>query len=89
VAGSPVTGHTYLYDDIDRRTQATLADGSYWSYSYDDRNEVTSGKRYWAEFHPGAGPALRIRLRHDWQPHRLPEEGRSASNLAVSGSGLG
>jgi RHS repeat-associated protein len=55
VGGSPITGHTYLYDEIDRRTQATLADGSYWSYTYDDRNEVTSGKRYWADFTPVPG----------------------------------
>jgi RHS repeat-associated protein len=32
-----------------------LADGSYWSYACDDRNEVTSGKRYWADFTPVPG----------------------------------
>ncbi len=35
-----------VYDEVDRRTRATLADNSSWAYGYDDRNEVISGKRY-------------------------------------------
>ena len=36
-------------------TQATLADGSYWVYQYDDLGQVISGKRYWADGTPVAG----------------------------------
>lgn len=46
--GSNVSSHVYLYDAIHRRTNATLADGSYWRYGYDDRSQLTSAKRYWS-----------------------------------------
>ena len=50
VGSAPVTSHTYQYDALNRRTQATLEDGSYWSYGYDDRDELTSAKRNWSYF---------------------------------------
>ena len=50
-----VSSHAYAYDRLDRRTQAILGDGSLWSYGYDDRDEVVSGKHYWADWAPMAG----------------------------------
>ena len=38
------------YIRLNRRTQATLEDGSFWQYGYDDRDEVTSAKRNWSYF---------------------------------------
>jgi RHS repeat-associated protein len=49
VGTSTISAHAYTYDSADRRTKATLADGSYWNYGYDDRDEVTSARRYWAD----------------------------------------
>lgn len=46
--GSNISSHVYLYDAIHRRTNATLADGSYWRYGYDDRSQLTSAKHYWS-----------------------------------------
>lgn len=48
VGSAPVTSHSYQYDALNRRTQATLEDGSYWSYGYDDRDELTSASRKWS-----------------------------------------
>jgi len=45
-----VSSHCYLYDAIHRRTQANMEDGSVWKYDYDDRNELTAGRRYWADW---------------------------------------
>lgn len=36
----------YTYNDSDKRSKATLADGSYWKYTYDNLGQVTSGKKY-------------------------------------------
>jgi RHS repeat-associated protein len=55
VNGTVVSGHNYLYDQAHRRTQATLEDGSIWKYAYNDRDELISGKRYWADWAPVAG----------------------------------
>jgi RHS repeat-associated protein len=44
-SGPPVYGVTYQFDDLDRRFEANLADGTKWSYGYNDRSEVNSGKR--------------------------------------------
>ena len=43
----PVSSHTYNYDNVNRRTEAVLEDGSFWQYSYDNRNEVTGANRKW------------------------------------------
>ncbi len=49
------SSHTYDYDALNRRWKATLQNNSYWQYGYDDRNEVTSGKHYWADTQLVAG----------------------------------
>jgi RHS repeat-associated protein len=54
-SGPLVSSWTYVYDDVDRRQAATLVDGSTWQYGYDDRNQVISGARFWADFVPVAG----------------------------------
>lgn len=46
-SGAPVSSHVYRYDALNRRTRATLEDGSRWEYGYNDRNELISGRRYW------------------------------------------
>ena len=42
VAGT-VSSHAYTYDTANQRTKATLADGSYWQYTYDDLGQVIGG----------------------------------------------
>lgn len=44
-----VASYTYTYNTLDQRTRTTREDGSYWSYLYNDRGELTSGKKYWAD----------------------------------------
>jgi RHS repeat-associated protein len=53
--GAVVTSHSYLYDWLDRRIQATLEDGSIWKYTYNDRNELIGAHRYWSDWTPVAG----------------------------------
>ncbi|MBQ4481414.1 MAG: RHS repeat-associated core domain-containing protein [Victivallales bacterium] len=45
--GAPGSLHSigYLYDVADRRTQASLPDGTKWLYGYDRLSQVTSGER--------------------------------------------
>jgi len=43
--GPSVFGVSYLFDNLDRRYRADLADGTWWDYGYNNRGEVTSGKR--------------------------------------------
>ena len=47
---------TYSYDELNRRKRMDLSDGSHWKYTYDTRNQVTSGKRYWDEPNPANEP---------------------------------
>jgi RHS repeat-associated protein len=47
--------HTYAYDALNRRVGATLADGSRWAYDYNDRNELVSASRLWADHAPVSG----------------------------------
>jgi len=42
----------YAYNAANQRSQATLADGSYWVYQYDNLGQVTSGKKYWSDASP-------------------------------------
>ncbi|MEW6157379.1 MAG: RHS repeat-associated core domain-containing protein [Verrucomicrobiota bacterium] len=49
------TSHTYQYNEANQRTRATLADGSFWIYTYDALGQVTSGKKYWPDGTPVAG----------------------------------
>ena len=56
VAGSvSVSSHSYIYDDLNRRTRAALADGSAWLYDYNARNEIVSVNRFWSDFTPVLG----------------------------------
>ena len=40
-----MNGVNYQFDNLNRRTEADLADGTKWNYGYDNRSQVTSGKR--------------------------------------------
>jgi len=56
--GAPVSSaisYGYTYNDANRRTRATLTDGSYWVYQYDTLGQVISGKKYWSDGTPVAG----------------------------------
>jgi RHS repeat-associated protein len=53
--GAGASSHAYTYNNIGQRTRITREDGSYWSYTYNDRGEVVSGKKYWADNSPVAG----------------------------------
>jgi RHS repeat-associated protein len=53
-----VASYTYTYNNLDQRTRVTREDNSYWSYSYNDRGEVTSGKKYWSDNSPVAGQQM-------------------------------
>jgi RHS repeat-associated protein len=55
VNGSAVTSHAYTYDNVNRRTQATLEDGSIWKYAYNNRNELTGAARFWSDWSPVTG----------------------------------
>ncbi|MDR3562899.1 MAG: RHS repeat-associated core domain-containing protein [Negativicutes bacterium] len=55
VDGKPVTSHAYTYDNVNRRTEAKLEDGSAWNYNYNDRNELTGANRYWYDSRPVSG----------------------------------
>jgi len=39
-------------------TDSNDEDGSYWSYGYNDRGELSSGKKYWVDNSPVAGMQL-------------------------------
>ncbi len=39
-SGGVVTSHDYVINNLGQRTKATLEDGSYWDYAYNDRGEV-------------------------------------------------
>ena len=45
----------YQHNQANQRTRVTLADGSYWVYTFDDLGQVTSGKKYWSDGTPVAG----------------------------------
>jgi YD repeat-containing protein len=53
--GSLAIGYSYGYNQANQRAGATLADGSYWVYTYDDLGQVVSGKRYWSDATPVVG----------------------------------
>lgn len=48
-AGGGATSYTYTYNNLNQRTRTTREDNSYWSYIYNDRGELTSGKKYWSD----------------------------------------
>jgi RHS repeat-associated protein len=51
---SPLS-YVYTYNAAGQRIRATLADDSYWVYTYDSLGQVTAGKRYWQEGTPVTG----------------------------------
>ena len=51
----PVASCGYQLNALGQRTQATLADNSYWKYGYDGRGEVTGGGHYWSDDNPISG----------------------------------
>ncbi len=44
-SASPISA-AYQYNDANQRTRATLADGSFWRYEYDQLGEVIRGNKY-------------------------------------------
>jgi YD repeat-containing protein len=55
VNGVNVSSHAYVYDALNRRTQASLEGGSIWKYDYNDRDELTGARRYWPDWPPVSG----------------------------------
>jgi len=51
-AGGGAQSYGYIYNNLNQRTRVTREDGSYWSYIYNDRGELTSGKKYWIDNTP-------------------------------------
>jgi RHS repeat-associated protein len=45
-AGATIRSYAYTYNDKDQRSRCTLADGSYWLYSYDDKGQVIGGVKH-------------------------------------------
>lgn len=43
--GQAVASHTYTLDALNRRNFAAREDGTQWDYEYNDRHEVTKGKK--------------------------------------------
>ncbi len=46
--GTLPVSYAYQYNSANQRTHATLQDGSYWDYLYDNLGQVISGIRYWS-----------------------------------------
>lgn len=59
-----VESHTWHYDAASRRDRDTLADGSFWSYSYNTRGEVTFGNKNL----PTSVPAIGRRFGYSYDP---------------------
>jgi len=45
-SGPVKEGFSYLYDDVQNITRITHEDGSYWTYTYDNRYRLTSAVRH-------------------------------------------
>jgi RHS repeat-associated protein len=48
-AADTAQSYTYTINDLNQRTRVTREDGSYWSYVYNDRGELVTGKKYWSD----------------------------------------
>ena len=55
VGSSAVSSHNLVYDGLNRRTRATQQDNSTWVYDYNNRDELVSGNRFWADLSPASG----------------------------------
>jgi RHS repeat-associated protein len=51
-ASGSAQSYTYTVNNLHQRTRVTREDGSYWAYIYNDRGELTSGKKYWVDNSP-------------------------------------
>lgn len=79
------TAYAYLYDELDRRTLTHLADSSRWLYSYNDRSEITSGKRYWDDW--GPVPGQQYEFTYDTIGNRsATKEGGDENGVVIMGS---
>ncbi len=54
-AGTTLQRHSYRHDSAGRRTRASREDGAYWAYGYNERGEVTAGKKHLPDGTPLAG----------------------------------
>jgi YD repeat-containing protein len=48
-AGGTAQSYAYTYNNLNQRTLVTREDGSYWSYVYNDRGELVTGKKYFSD----------------------------------------
>jgi RHS repeat-associated protein len=58
ISSTPSISHAYQYNAANQRTTATLADSSYWVYTFDSLGQVTSGRKYWPDGSAVAGQQL-------------------------------
>jgi RHS repeat-associated protein len=54
-ASSALVSSSYAYNNANQRVRSTLADSSYWIYTYDTLGQVVSGHKYWFDQTPVAG----------------------------------
>ena len=48
-AAAPAQSFVYQHNNLNQRTRVTREDGSYWSFVYNDRGELVTGKKYWSD----------------------------------------
>ncbi len=48
-AADTAQSYAYTYNNLNQRTRVTREDSSNWSYIYNDRGELVSGKKYWSD----------------------------------------
>jgi RHS repeat-associated protein len=54
-AADAAQSYAYTYNNLHQRTRVTREDGGYWAYDYNDRGELASGKKFWADNTPVFG----------------------------------
>lgn len=54
-SGAGAADFAYDVDNLNQRRKITLADGSYWLYNYDEKGQVTSGRKYFSDGRVMAG----------------------------------
>ena len=54
-SGASAVGFNYAYNSANQRVRSTLADGSYWIYSYDSLGQVVSGHKFFSDQTPVPG----------------------------------
>ena len=52
---STINSYNYQLNAANQRIRSSLADGSYWLYTYDSLGQVVAGIKYWADGTPVAG----------------------------------